>query len=149
MMTQLPSPKSGLPSRKRGQRPSILGPCLLGPSGWMEQSTWYDGRHRPGQHCVRCRPSSTRKGHSPQISAHVCCGQTAEGIKMPLGTKVGLGPGRIVMGTQLPLPKEAQPPNFQPMSIVDKCRPSQLPLSTCSLSFPVVNINISNLRFKL
>jgi len=34
-----------------------------------------------------------KKGHSPQFSSHVCCGQTAGWIKMPLGTMVGLGPG--------------------------------------------------------
>jgi len=44
-----------------------------------------------------------QKGHSPQISTHVCCGQTAEWIKM-LGREVGLGPGDIVFGTQHPPP---------------------------------------------
>jgi len=34
------------------------------------------------------------KGHSPQFSAIVCCGQTAEWTKMPLGMDVGLGPAR-------------------------------------------------------
>jgi len=38
------------------------------------------------------------KGHSPQFSAHVCCGRTAGWIKMPLGIKVGLGLGDIVLG---------------------------------------------------
>ena len=34
---------------------------------------------------------------------------------MKLGTHVGLGPGHIVLdGTQLPLPKGAQPPIFGP-----------------------------------
>ena len=32
------------------------------------------------------------KGHNPQFSAHVYCGQTAGWIKMALGTEVGLGP---------------------------------------------------------
>jgi len=35
-------------------------------------------------------------GHSPQFSVHVCCGQTAECIKMLLGTQVGLGTVDIV-----------------------------------------------------
>jgi len=43
---------------------------------------------------------------SPKISAHACCGQTAGWIKMPLDTKVGLGPGRIVLHGDL-----APPPN--------------------------------------
>ena len=51
---------------------------------------------------------------------------------MPLGTKVGLGPGRIVLhGNPVPLPKGAQPPNFRSMSAVANGRPSQLLLSTC------------------
>ena len=37
-----------------------------------------------------------QKGHNPQFSALVCCGQTAGWIKMPLGTEVGLGSGDIV-----------------------------------------------------
>ena len=37
-------------------------------------------------------------GHSsPHFLAHVYCGQTAGWIKMSLGTKVGLGPGHIVL----------------------------------------------------
>ena len=32
-----------------------------------------------------------RRGQSPQFSVHLYCGQTAEYIKMPLGTEVGLG----------------------------------------------------------
>jgi len=39
---------------------------------------------------------------APQFSAHVCCGQTAGWIKIPLGTAVGLGTGlklRLVTDT--------------------------------------------------
>jgi len=40
----------------------------------------------------------------------VYCGQTAEWIKMPLGTEIGLGPGDIVLhGDQLP-PMGTEPP---------------------------------------
>jgi len=44
----------------------------------------------------------------------VYCGQTAEWIKIPLGTKVGLGPGHIVLyGDEAPPQKGAhQLPNF-------------------------------------
>jgi len=50
------------------------------------------------------------KGHSPQFSAHVHCGQTAGWIKMKLGMEVGLGPGDIVLdGDPVPLPKGAHP----------------------------------------
>jgi len=39
---------------------------------------------------------------------------------MPLGTKVGLGPGHIVLHGDSAPPNGAQPPNFRPMSIVAK-----------------------------
>ena len=45
----------------------------------------------------------------PHFSAHVCCGQTAGCIKMPLHTEVGLGPGDIVLDVRInPLWKGAQ-----------------------------------------
>ena len=68
------------------------------------------------------QPSSPKRGRSPpKFAAHVYCGQTAGWIKIPLGTKVDLGPGRIVLhGDPAPLPKGAQTPNFRPMSIVAK-----------------------------
>ena len=51
----------------------------------------------------------------------VHCGQTVGRIKMKLGLQVGLGPGHILLdGTQLPLPKGAQPPNFRPISVAAK-----------------------------
>jgi len=43
--------------------------------------------------------------------------QTVGWIKMKLGLQVRLSPG---MGTQLSLPKGAQPPNFRPISVVAK-----------------------------
>jgi len=52
----------GDPARppQKGAQPPIFGPCFLWPNGWMDQNaTWYDVRPLPGQHCVRCRPSST------------------------------------------------------------------------------------------
>jgi len=48
------------------------------------------------------------KGHSPQFLAHICCGQMAGRIKMPLGTEVGLVPGDFVSDVDpcsSPLPK--------------------------------------------
>ena len=55
-----------LPLPKRAQ-PPIFGPCLMWPNGWMDQDamTWYDGRPRPWQHCVRCGPSSNPQGAQP------------------------------------------------------------------------------------
>jgi len=64
------------------------------------------------------------KGHSPQFSTHICCGQMAGWMKMPLGRKVGLDPSVIVLdGDQAPPPKQAAerlPPNFRSMHIVAK-----------------------------
>ena len=39
----------------------------------------------------------TPKRHNLPILTHVCCGQTAGWIEMPLGTEVGLDPGDIVL----------------------------------------------------
>jgi len=58
-----------------------------------------------------------KKGHSPPISAHVCCGQTAGSTKMPLGTEVSLGPGDIVLdGDPAPLPKKGAQQPFPQIS---------------------------------
>jgi len=55
-------------------------------------------------------PSPKRRHNLPQFSAHVCCGQTAGWIKMPLDTVVGLGPCNIVLqGDAAPFPKGTQP----------------------------------------
>jgi len=87
----------------------VLSACNVGvlwPNGWMDQGeTWRGGRPRPRPHSVRWGPSSPRKkGHSPQVLAHVCCGQTTEWIKMRLRTKVGLGPGHTVLDGDPALP---------------------------------------------
>ena len=37
------------------------------------------------------------KVHSPQFSAHSCCGQMAGWIKMLLGREIGLSPSDIVL----------------------------------------------------
>ena len=79
----------------------------------------------PG-HSIRWGPSclpSHKRGQSPHFSAHVCCGQIAGWIKMPLGVEVGLIPGDFMLdGDQAPLPKRGRSPlpNFRPMSIVAK-----------------------------
>jgi len=63
------------------------------------------------------------KGHSPQFSANVHCGQTAGWTKMPLGMEVGLGPGDFVFDGDPAIPRKKgtpSPHNFWPMSIVAK-----------------------------
>jgi len=67
-------------------------------------------------HCVRWGPVPP-KGHGPQLSDHVCCGQTTAGwIKMPLVGEVGLSPINIVLDGDPALPNERaqQPPLFGP-----------------------------------
>jgi len=73
--------------------------------GWTDQDeTWHAGRPRPSPHCVRWGPSSP-----PQFLAHICCGQMAGWIKMPLGMELGLGPGDFVLdGTQPFSPKRGR-----------------------------------------
>ena len=55
-------------------------------------------------------------------------------IKMKLGTKVGLGPGHILLdGDPAPLPKRGGAPNFRPTPIVVKAQTAawiKMPLST-------------------
>jgi len=78
-----------------------------------QDETWHAGRRRAWPHCVRREPCSCPlKGHSPQFSAHICCGQMAGWIKMPLGMEVGLGAGDFVLDGDPtpPLQKGAEPP---------------------------------------
>jgi len=78
-----------------------------------------------------------KKGHSPQFSAHVYCGQMARWIKMPLGREVGLGPGDIVLdGDPVPSPKRGKAPNFRPMSTVAKLK--RLDGSRCHFNYLVL-----------
>jgi len=101
-------------SRKRGRSPSIFGPCLLRPNGWMDQDgTWRGGGPWSRPHCVTWGPSSPQKGHSPQFSAHVYYGQTAVCIRIPHGVEIGLSLGDIVLnGDPAPPPLKGHSPNF-------------------------------------
>jgi len=104
------------PSPKREQSPNYQ-PCLLWPDCWMDQdATWHEGRSLPKPHCARWGPAlPPPKVHSPQFSAHICCGQMAGWINMPLGREIGLSPG-----DPAPLPQKGWSPNFRPLSIVAK-----------------------------
>jgi len=95
---------------------SVHNVCALWPNGWMDQDeTWLAGRPRPWPHCVRWGPiSPSPKGHSPPISVHVCCGQMAAWIKMPLGMELDLSPGDFVLdGDSAPLHKKGAEPPLQ------------------------------------
>ena len=67
----------------------------------------------PGYFVLDGDPAPLQRGN-PQFSTHVCCGETAGWIKMPLGREVGLSPGHIVLdGDSAPPPlKRAQPQIF-------------------------------------
>jgi len=112
---------------------SCLSVCDIGilwQNSWMDQDeTWHADSPRPRPHCVRWRPSSPQKGHSPQFSAHVCCGHTARWIKNQDATWYGSRPRPrphcVRWGpSPTPPPKKggmAKPhPKFPPMSIVTK-----------------------------
>jgi len=55
-----------------------------------------------------------QRGTVPQFSAHICCGQTAEWIKMPVSIELGLDPDDFVLdGDPAPPPqKGAKLPKF-------------------------------------
>ena len=82
------------PLPQRG-RPPIFGPYLLWQNGCMDQdATWYGGRPRPGDFVLDGDPAPLPQRHRPpkkKISVHICCGQMAAWIKMPLGMELGLG----------------------------------------------------------
>jgi len=90
-------------------RLSCLSVCLscpvcdvgvLWPNRWKdEDETWHASKPRPWPHCVRWGPNSpSPKGaQPPEFSAHICCGQMAGWIKMPLRMEVRLGPGDFVL----------------------------------------------------
>ena len=90
------------PQRKRRHSSHpIFSPCLLWPNGWMDQdATWYEGRPQPRRHRVRCGASSLppKRGHSPQFSPDVCCGQDPGAqavsqqvtVSYPLGSRLPL-----------------------------------------------------------
>ena len=63
-----------------------------------------------------------QKRHSPQFLGHVCCGQTAGWIKMPLRMNVDLSPGHIVLDEDPAPPTKNghSSPKFWPMSVVAK-----------------------------
>jgi len=65
-------------------------------------------------------------------------------LKMPLGTKVGLGPDHIVLdgNPATPHKKAYSGPNFRPMSIVAKRSSSQLLLSSCCTAHGRVSLGM-------
>jgi len=88
---------------------------------------WYGGRPHSRPHCAR----RWTQLPLPQFSAHVCCGQTAGWIKMPLCTIVGLGPSNIVLDADPAPPQGAQPlQNFSHVCCGQTTRWIKMPLGT-------------------
>ena len=57
---------------------SVCDVSALWPNGWMDQDeTWHGVIGLGLGHMVLDGDPAPPKGHSPQFSAHVCCGQTA------------------------------------------------------------------------
>jgi len=113
--------------------PSVGNVGVLWPNGRLDCHLVWMYRPRPGPHRVRWGPSSPpKRGTAPKFSTHVCCGQTAGRIKMPLGTELGLGPGDMVLDGNPR--KGAQHPLFGPCLLWPNGRPSQQLLSSCYLS---------------
>jgi len=89
-------------------------PTLQTGQGRTDRQTGETDRQRPGHTALDGDPAPPPpKGHCAQLSAHICYGQRAGWIKMPLGMQVGLGPGDFMLGIQLPSPKRRKsPPQF-------------------------------------
>jgi len=86
------------PPRKKAQPPHIFGLCLLWPNGWMDQdATLYGGKPCPGDVVLDGIGAPPLKGHSPQFSVYVYCGQAATWMKTSLFTEVDLGPCHVVL----------------------------------------------------
>ena len=51
-------------------------------------------------------PLPQRGTAQPEFSAHVCCGQTAGWIKIPVGMEVGLSPGDILLDGEAATPQK-------------------------------------------
>ena len=69
-------------------------------------------------------------GHGPEFSVHVCCGQTARWIKIPLGMEVELDPGNIVLDEDPAPPKKGarHPLQLWPMYCGQTAALTKMPL---------------------
>ena len=75
---------------------------VLWPNAWTDQDeTWHAGIGLGPGHSVRWGPSSPKRAQPQIFSAHICCGQMAAWINMPLGMEVGLGLGEFLLDYRL------------------------------------------------
>jgi len=100
------------PLPKRGRSPPIFGTRPLWPNGYMDKDGTEVGLGLRDIMLDRDPAPPSLKGHSPQFSVYVRCGQTAGWTKMPLGMEVRLGPGDFVFdGDPAISRKRAHPPH--------------------------------------
>jgi len=102
---------------------------VLWPNAWMDQDeTWYAGKPRlvgPGHIVLDGElgihlPSLKGTQQQPPISAHICCGQMADGLRCQChsvyGGRLGLGPGNFVLdgdpAPHSPKGRAVPPPQF-------------------------------------
>ena len=160
------------PLAKKEAEPTIFGPCLLLPNGWMDQDgTWHGGGSRSRSHCARWGPSYAspqKRGQSPQFSAHVYCCQTAGWIKILLGMEVGLilcdtvsmrerwsceHTLSILSINRLTLRQQQQPQPQQPRPLMDSAHdilhppPSRKPLWTDNPVISVIMYTVARRQF--
>jgi len=110
----------------KGAQPPIFDPYLLWPNGWIKMPLGTQVGLGPGEVVLDgdLAPPTERGTAPPQFSAHVCCGQNAGWIKMPLGREWASALVTLCwMGTQLPFPK-GSPPVFGPSILWPNGRPS-------------------------
>jgi len=85
---------------------------------------------------------------STQFLAYVYCGQTAGWMKTPLGAKVDLGPGHIVLdGVPALHERGTAAPIFSAHVYCGHGHPSQLLLSSCLLKLPFCKLESVYLRY--
>ena len=89
---------------------------VLWPNGWMDQDETWHGSRLIASAQATLLDGNPAPGHRPQFSVHICCGQMAGWIKMPLGREIGLSPSDIVLdGDPAPLSERGHsPPIFDP-----------------------------------
>jgi len=96
-----------LPSTQKGDRATNFRPMsIVEMAGWIKMPLGMEVSLGPGLIALDGdpAPSPPKRGHSPQFSAHIYCGQTAGWIKVSLGMEVGLDPSDIVLhGDPAPL----------------------------------------------
>ena len=89
-----------LPSTQKGDRATNFRPMsIVEMAGWIKMPLGMEVSLGPGLIALDGdpAPSPPKRGHSPQFSAHIYCGQTAGWIKVSLGMEVGLDPSDIVL----------------------------------------------------